>query len=327
MSDPSIKAAISAGLKSNFGISPQSFNSPVPVDSLPSSVYQELSGPPTSAETNLNILTDLRPGVDVVNGHVNVTRIPIPFSNRLIMDGSQKYNLIIVAKEEAKSTIMRSHPYAKKSKVARYVALNIVVFNWQESVKEPMPNTYGDVLSADDVWSKWSVDGVCITEFGDSGLYTNERKPGGRRFNIIAEGFCRVTNIWGRNLQAGTPLFLILKKKTAPKKFRIEEFGSEVDHEKYLKEKGKVLGIDITPIPFQLVPYGDCKHRFPPREAIAYTDEFGYERMGKVIPIGVVSYLPSNQKYDTENSVYVTDVQALMRAGEVWINFQGDTSF
>jgi len=95
-----------------------------------------------------------------------------------------------------------------------------------------------------------------------------------------------------------TKLYLILKKVTAPNKYRLGAKENIVTI-----EPGK-----YTNRPFQLVPYATFKHDTVPKKHLEYEDEFGNVCTGKAIYIGRVQEMRDSIGPKTAGNHSYTDV-------------------
>jgi hypothetical protein len=180
----------------------------------------------------------------------------------------------------------------------RYNQISIPAWNMIQQAKECYPESPFDVLSAEEVWRDWYIEGVVVTEEGENPVRgsTNRREISKERLiNNVVRGFGFTFMIWPPHAPL-TKLFLILKKVKTDGVFVLNPNGTEA-----VRIPG--VGNKLTDRPFTLVPWCDSELDSPPLDVLKYTDEFGVEHIGKAIYVGRSCYGVQSNNLNTIDRV------------------------
>lgn len=198
--------------------------------------------------------------------------------HRKYQDITQMGHLIITKKDRKPLTIRRGKRNKEDSR--RYSMLNITMWNYQQQSCEKMPESPDKVLTPHQVWENWTIEGVVKSEEGTDTPSGNYDEGKEQLLNNIIRGHVLTFNIWGKDVAAGTPLWLILKK-TAPRDdgYVIRNIGVDI-------EDINGIGTKLTNRPFQLFPYASATSPEPHDSVLNYEDEFGFVHRGIALYIG-----------------------------------------
>ena len=127
-----------------------------------------------------------------------------------IMTGPQNRQIIISKKDKGATSLEEESSSGNR----RYLMANIPVWNWINYAMELQPTGADNVLSADELWDKWTIEGIVRSEEGeltqwDQPHLEHEQE---RLFNTAIRGEIDTFDIWPVEKSVGTKLFLILKK-------------------------------------------------------------------------------------------------------------------
>lgn len=201
------------------------------------------------------------------------------------MKPSQIYHLMITKKETR--PVIANRPRGQKNNARRYTMYNIPMFNYMMAVTAKFSKrilSADKYLSPEDIWSMWSVEGVCTSEEGQSDPHADYEEGKERIINTVLRGQVSTFNGWGNNIGHGTHLWLILRKpaKAFPREYYIRGNSNEKD------TVGN--GDDLTDRPYQLTFYANCEYTYPPDSELCFIDDLGTKRMGLPIYIGRALY-------------------------------------
>ena len=228
------------------------------------------------ADTNFSIG---KPAKDTIGFPTNYT---VPYAKILrkfqfpIMDITQLGHLIIT-KREMKDPILNR----KEMEARRYTQLNIVAFNYLQTICEEMPETEDDVISPDELWQKWTIEGIVRSENGQEEAYSRDEVGQERLINSVVKGYTYGFNIWKSDLEPGTKLWLILKKVKTDGVFSLNPQGRDD-----VRNIPKGNPSKNTNMPYQLIPWAHPSYDYPTDSALIFYDEFGNKRRGKAIYVG-----------------------------------------
>lgn len=132
---------------------------------------------------------------------------------------------------------------------------------------------------------EWAPEGVIIFE------NSSKIQDKGHHVELVnrVKGPVRAFNIFGNNLDTGTPLFFIIKVVSVPDYYVIDPRGNPT----YLTRES---GADAAPrgrarYALQVFPYASTNRPEPPREALEYRHPAdGSKRYGVAIPVGRVEH-------------------------------------
>lgn len=172
----------------------------------------------------------------------------------------------------------------------RYNQVSIPAWNMMQQKRECKPSMPSDVLTAEELWNDWYIEGPVVTEEGENpvrGMGRSKEISKERLINSVVRGYAYTFMIWPPH-QPLTKLYLILKKVKSDGVYVLNPQGNES-----VIVPG--VGTILTDKPFTLVPWCDSQFDTPPLEVLKYTDEFGIEHSGKYIYVGRSCYgLQSN---------------------------------
>jgi hypothetical protein len=250
-----------------------------------------------------------------VNTRVVYARLCRKFRNDINSDVSMMYQLVISKKDDIpEKTTRRGRP---GEHTRRYSVMTVPMWNYIQQRAEPLYNPSDPkrprIKTAEEVWSKFTLDGVGVSEEGQEDVEGFFEEGKERLVNFVARGPAYIHNTWGNDIDAGTSLFLILKKPE-----------HDLDGSYALRPKGVELStIDLysqlrTYRPFQLYYYANSAHSYPPDEEMEYYDEDGVLCTGKAIYVGKVDEARRCQNMSTLSQCNKS-VPATLNQPQMWI--------
>lgn len=219
-----------------------------------------------------------------------------------LLTAPQRYQLMIT-KKQIKDPLWGLNRNIGESR--RYTELNIPAWNYIQAKSEKMPATRNDVLTAEDIWNKWGIEGVVRTEEGQEDNDSTDERGKERLINCIVRGYAYIYNTWGNQVRTGTKLYLILKKKqlTSKEEWILNPIGNDIQ---FISAGDRT---ELTPKPFQLCFWAHYQYDNPPDKILQYEDEFGDRHRGKAIYIGSAVDPPgSNQKTINNVNINITAI-------------------
>ncbi len=231
-----------------------------------------------------------------------------------IMTGLQNRQIMITKKDKGTSLLNEDEKPGNR----RYVMANIPAWNWLNYALESQPLNPDNVQSADELWDKWTIEGIVRSEEGeltqwDQPHLEHEQE---RLFNTAIRGEIDTFDIWQTEKSVGTKLFLILKKLKKDDKmalgFNLNPYNLMGSGSIYKSKKKSTH-------PFQLVPYANKNFSYPPLEELEYEDEFGFKHHGKVIYIGAVKDIDNPYNEVTYNEKVRSDINAILTQQKITI--------
>lgn len=200
----------------------------------------------------------------------------------------------------------------------RYAMSNIPMWNYMQACRQKKPTKPEEVIDPTEAWKDYFVDGVVRNETGED--TDNFGNPAGGKFenqerglNDTIRGTCRTFNVWGRDVQPGTHLWLILKGvKIDPKNpYRLNVADKAA---RFPRDCGLLTAQCVL----QLVPYASTQHFSPPMSERMYYDEFGQRWYGLAIYCGTAEDVPERSPFsNTRFTAVANDVNAIISQGIV----------
>ncbi len=207
------------------------------------------------------------------NHRVNYSKISRGFKTN-IMETLQMHMLVITAKEVKDPALTR-----RSGESRRYTQLNVPAWNYCIARTQKRAETFNDVKLADDIWKKWTVEGIVVSEEGQEEPHHRDEIGKERLLNNTIRGYVYAFNIWGDNVRAGTKLWLILKQVPIDGIFVLNTFGAE-------PQNIDMKNPEVSTRPFQLIPWAHHAYDSPPDSELIYEDDFGFRHRGKTIYVG-----------------------------------------
>ena len=234
-----------------------------------------------------------------------------------IMTGPQNRQIIITRKDKGQTSLHDDRNFSYTGN-RRYIMANIPAWNWLQYAMEPQPTNSDNVLSAEELWDKWTIEGIVRSEEGELSQWDQPHleHEQERVFNTAIRGEIDTFDIWQVEKTVGTKLFLILMKVKKDDKmcsgFNLNPYHLMGSGSTYKSKKKSTH-------PFQLVPYANKNYSYPPLEKLKYDDEFGYSHYGKVIYIGSVKDIDNPFSEISYNENVRSDINMILTQQKITI--------
>lgn len=175
------------------------------------------------------------------------------------------------------TVVRQGLPYRSNAWEGFYTVTNLATLNYAEACAAEIgkpDRTPRQVLS------EWTPIGAIVTT---KGMEFSEQ-PQNAAVVVGLRGPARLFNVWGNNLEAGTPLYFIVKPiDTLPDYYILDPEGQHFTAPASTGRGTKKRAV-------QFIPYASLTHPVPPKHLLAYYDEEGMRRYGSTVLIGRVSH-------------------------------------
>lgn len=135
--------------------------------------------------------------------------------------------------------------------------------------------------------SMWMPYGACISEEGTDTL----RAQPGMVLGYSRRGPEQIKNVFGSDIEADTPLLLIVKKVIVPKYYILDPMGGSADY------PADSLSRPLKTSALQILPWASSHKLFPSMEDLHYEDDSGTSMYGSVVRIGKIEHRTTPPDY------------------------------
>lgn len=229
-----------------------------------------------------------------------------------LLTAPQKH-MLMIGKQE-----LREVSQTRKGEERRYTLVNVPAWNYLQARCEEMPSSPEEVLSAEQVWRQWNVEGIVRTEEGAEEPDYWQESDRERLLNMVVRGYAYPHNTWGPNVGPTTRLFLLLtKRKISNETDWAMNPGGETD----VRSPTVTGRASLTNKPFQLSFWAHREFDVPPDSLLQYTDEFGNRHRGLAIYIGFAETSASSQGRSRTSESVDRSVNAILAQPQIRVFF------
>lgn len=239
------------------------------------------------------------------------------------MDSLQYGQLILTKKNRNPLPIQNEGGMKGRDLASRYTVVNVPLFNYLIRMEQERPKTPFDLKPPEEYWKDWTLDGVVTSsEGGDA--FTSDSRATEKIYTLVTNGSVNTFNIWGDEIKPGTRLFFLFGKfQGVSDYFNVAPTAGPrwIEH---MAKSMKQYRLDngLTDRPYQLIPYADSRHQYPPEEALIYEDDFGLKKRALVIEVGIVDKMVPGSGSASGGWDMATDIAVINMQPQIQIFLQ-----
>lgn len=267
------------------------------------------------------------------NWMINIPRKIISYKNRAFQMPLDGQVVFAVRDRDASFKALTGHPAnaARRAHAGqtlrsgtaagahRIGVFNMPQWNWLSASSERKVGPYEHVMTAEERWANWTIEGFVRYEEGNFNRWGQEEDPRAEKtLTSTVHGIALTHNVHNNRLEAGDRLWFKLVRQarsTLPKTMALSAKGT--------MRMATTPAAELTDHPFQLVPWAKHGCGRPSMEDLRYVDDYGRNHQGKALYVGRVD-TPERMSDEDYMESAKTDTAALVQTGKLWIFLDPD---